>query len=217
MRSCASGPSPGGFCAYIGPVKKSTLIVLGLVALVVVWGISSYNGLVGLEQAVRAQWGQVENVYQRRADLVPNLVETVKGAANFEKETYIAVAQARSQVGQVSAQGADKLLSDPEAFKKFQEAQGQLGSALSRLLVVSERYPDLKATGAFRDLQSQLEGTENRIAVERMRFNETAQAYNSKRQRFPTVLIAGLFGDKFKEKPYFTAQPGAEVAPKVKF
>jgi LemA protein len=201
----------------LAPVKKSTLIVLGLIALVVVWGISSYNGLVGLEQAVRAQWGQVENVYQRRADLVPNLVETVKGAANFEKETYVAVAQARSQVGQVSAQGADKLLSDPEAFKKFQEAQGQLGSALSRLLVVSERYPDLKATAAFRDLQSQLEGTENRIAVERMRFNETAQAYNSKRQRFPTVLIAGLFGDKFKEKPYFTAQPGAEVAPKVKF
>jgi LemA protein len=201
----------------LAPVKKSTLIVLGLIALVVVWGISSYNGLVGLEQAVRAQWGQVENVYQRRADLVPNLVETVKGAANFEKETYVAVAQARSQVGQVSAQGADKLLSDPEAFKKFQEAQGQLGSALSRLLLVSERYPDLKATAAFRDLQSQLEGTENRIAVERMRFNETAQAYNSKRQRFPTVLIAGLFGDKFKEKPYFTAQPGAEVAPKVKF
>jgi LemA protein len=205
------------FGAYIAAVKKSTLIVLGVVALLVVWGISSYNGLVGLEQAVRAQWGQVENVYQRRADLVPNLVETVKGAANFEKETYVAVAQARSQVGQVSAQGADKLLSDPEAFKKFQEAQGQLGAALSRLLVVSERYPDLKATAAFRDLQSQLEGTENRIAVERMRFNETAQAYNSKRQRFPTVLIAGLFGDKFKEKPYFTAQPGAEVAPKVKF
>jgi LemA protein len=201
----------------LAPVKKTTLIVLGGIALLVVWGISSYNGLVGLEQAVRAQWGQVENVYQRRADLVPNLVETVKGAANFEKETYVAVAQARSQVGQVSSQGADKLLSDPEAFKKFQEAQGQLGAALSRLLVVSERYPDLKATAAFRDLQSQLEGTENRIAVERMRFNEAAQAYNSKRQRFPTVLIAGLFGDKFKEKPYFTAQPGAEVAPKVKF
>jgi LemA protein len=217
MRSCAEGAFLARFCAYIGPVKKSTLIVVGVIALFVVWGISSYNGLVGLEQAVRAQWGQVENVYQRRADLVPNLVETVKGAANFEKETYVAVAQARSQVGQVSAQGADKLLSDPEAFKKFQEAQGQLGSALSRLLVVSERYPDLKATAAFRDLQSQLEGTENRIAVERMRFNETAQAYNSKRQRFPTVLIAGLFGDKFKEKPYFTAQPGAEVAPKVKF
>jgi LemA protein len=198
-------------------VKKTTIIVLAVVAVAVIGTISSYNGLVGLEQGVRAQWGQVENVYQRRADLIPNLVETVKGAASFEKETYTAVAQARSQVGQISAQGAEKLLSDPAAFQKFQQAQGQLSSALSRLLAVSERYPDLKATANFRDLQSQLEGTENRIAVERMRFNEAAQAFNAKRQRFPTVLIASLFGDRFKEKPYFTAQAGAEVAPKVKF
>jgi LemA protein len=211
------GTFHAGDCAYIDAVKKSTLVILGLAAVAVIWGISSYNGLVGLEQGVRAQWGQVENVYQRRADLIPNLVETVKGAAAFEKDTYTAVAQARAQVGQISAQGADKLLSDPAAFKRFQEAQGQLSSALSRLLAVSERYPDLKATAAFRDLMSQLEGTENRISVERMRYNEVAQTFNSRRQRFPTVLIAGLFGDRFKEKPYFTAQPGAEVAPKVKF
>jgi LemA protein len=198
-------------------VKKGTLIALAVIAVVIFAGIRSYNGLVDLEQGVRAQWGQVENVYQRRADLVPNLVETVKGAAAFEKDTFTAVAQARAQVGQISAQGADKLLSDPAAFKRFQEAQGQLSSALSRLLAVSERYPDLKATAAFRDLQAQLEGTENRIAVERMRYNEVAQAFNSRRQRFPTVLIASLFGERFKEKPYFAAQPGAEVAPKVKF
>jgi LemA protein len=179
--------------------------------------IHSYNSLVSLDQAVRAQWGQVENVYQRRADLIPNLVETVKGAAAFEKDTFTAVAEARSRAGQITAQGADKLLSDPEAFQRFQQAQGQLSSALSRLLAVSERYPDLKATAAFRDLQAQLEGTENRIAVERMRFNEAAQAFNARRQRFPTVLIAPLFGGRFKEKPYFQAQPGAEVAPRVKF
>src|SRR4051795_631795 len=126
-------------------LKWIGLSIVGIVVLLALSLAGTYNSLVSLDQAVQAQWGQVENVYQRRADLVPNLVETVKGAANFEKETYVAVAQARSQVGQVSAQGADKLLSDPEAFKKFQEAQGQLGAALSRLLVVSERYPDLKA------------------------------------------------------------------------
>jgi LemA protein len=198
-------------------VKKSTLIIIGAVVLVGLWAASSYNALVSLDQAVRSQWGQVENVYQRRADLIPNLVETVKGAANFEKETYTAVAEARSRAGQITAQGADKILNDPATFQKFQQSQGELSSALSRLMVVSERYPDLKATAAFRDLQTQLEGTENRIAVERMRFNETAQAYNSRRQRFPTVLVASLFGGRFKEKPYFTAQPGAEQAPKVKF
>jgi LemA protein len=196
---------------------KKLLIAVGIIAVLGLIIASSYNGLVGLDQGVRAQWGQVENVYQRRADLIPNLVETVKGAANFEKETYTAVAAARAQVGQVSAQGMDKILNDPQQFQKFQEAQNQLSSALSRLLVVSERYPDLKATAAFRDLQAQLEGTENRIAVERMRFNEAAQAFNSKRQRFPTVIIANLFGGRFKEKPYFQAQQGAATAPKVKF
>jgi LemA protein len=193
---------------------------IGLVVLLVLLigsAVSGYNALVQLDQAVRAQWGQVENVYQRRADLVPNLVETVKGAAAFEKDTFTAVAEARSRVGQVSAAGLQNVVKDPEAFQRFQQAQDGLSSALSRLMAVSERYPDLKATGAFRDLQAQLEGTENRITVERMRFNETAQAFNTRRQSFPTVLIVGFFGDRFAEKQYFKAQAGSEVAPKVKF
>jgi LemA protein len=198
-------------------VKKSTWVVIGLIVLLALGGVSSYNGLVSLDQAVRAQWGQVENVYQRRSDLIPNLVETVKGAAAFEKETYTKVAEARAKVVQISGEGLEKILNDPDAFKRFQQAQGELSSALSRLMAVSERYPDLKATAAFRDLQVQLEGTENRITVERMRFNEAAQAFNSKRQRFPTVLFASLLGSRFKEKAYFEAQPGADVAPKVKF
>ena len=198
-------------------VKKTTWVVIGVIVLLVLGGVSSYNGLVGLDQAVRAQWGQVENVYQRRSDLIPNLVETVKGAAAFEKETYTKVAEARAKVVQISGEGLGKILDDPEAFKRFQQAQGELSSTLSRLMAVSERYPDLKATAAFRDLQAQLEGTENRVAVERMRFNETAQAFNTKRAGFPTVLFAALFGERFKEKPYFQAQPGADVAPKVKF
>ncbi len=199
-------------------MKKWILAIA--VVLVLIIGMSvvgGYNSLVSLDQAVRAQWGQVENVYQRRADLVPNLVETVKGAAAFEKETYTAVAEARAQVGKVSSASLEKLAADPEAFQRFQKAQEGLGSALSRLLVVAERYPDLKATANFRDLQSQLEGTENRITVERMRFNETAQAFNTKRQSVPTVFIAGFFGNRFKEKPYFQARPGAETAPQVKF
>src|SRR5215216_5615773 len=185
-------------------MKKVVLAVV-VIAVLLIGGAawSGYNGLVSLDQGVRAQWGQVENAYQRRADLIPNLVATVKGAANFEKETYTAVAEARARVGQVSGAGASKLLDDPAAFKKFEEAQQGLGGALSRLMVVSERYPDLKATAAFRDLQSQLEGTENRITVERMRFNESAQAFNTKRQSLPTVLIAPMFGARFKEKPYF--------------
>jgi LemA protein len=199
-------------------VKKTTLIGVAVVVLVVLGiGGSSYNGLVSLDQAVRAQWGQVQNVYQRRSDLVPNLVETVKGAAAFEKDTFTQVAQARAKVVQISGEGLDKLVSDPQAFQRFQQAQGELSSALSRLMAVSERYPDLKATGAFRDLQAQLEGTENRIAVERMRFNEAAQAFNTKRDSFPTVLVAGFFGSRFQEKVYFQAQAGAETAPKVKF
>jgi LemA protein len=198
--------------------KKIGLGCLGLglvVALAVAaFGISSYNGLVSLDQAVQAQWAQVENVYQRRADLVPNLVETVKGAAAFEKDTFTAVTEARSKVGQVNASG---IANDPQAFAKFQQAQDGLSSALSRLMVVVEKYPDLKATQNFRDLQAQLEGTENRIAVERMRFNETAQAFNTKRMSFPTVMIAGFFGSRFNEKVYFKAQAGAETAPAVKF
>ena len=191
--------------------------VLVVVALVLGLGVvGGYNSLVALDQAVQAQWGQVENVYQRRADLVPNLVETVKGAAAFERDTFTAVTEARSRVGQVAA-GGQSVPNDPAAFARFQQAQDGLSSALSRLMVVVERYPDLKATGNFLELQAQLEGTENRIAVERMRFNEAAQAFNTRRQSFPTVLIAGFFGDRFRDKVYFQAQAGTEVAPTVEF
>src|SRR5579864_3313370 len=194
------------------------LIAVVLVVLVLVLpAIASYNNLVRLDQAVQAQWGQVENVYQRRADLIPNLVATVKGVANFEKSTYVAVAEARAKVGQVSAGGTQNLANDPQAFAKFQAAQDGLTSALSRLLVVVERYPDLKANQNFLDLQAQLEGTENRIAVERHRYNEVAQSYNVAIRRFPASLIAGLFGNQFATKAYFQAQPGAENAPKVGF
>jgi LemA protein len=166
-----------------GAAVLAILLILGLTAM------GSCNGLVALDQAAQAQWGQVENVYQRRADLVPNLVETVKGAANFEKETLTAVVEARASVGQLSAGAAKNLANDPEAFKRFAAAQDQLSSALSRLLVVSERYPELKATGAFRDLQVQLEGTENRISVERGRFNEAALARAGEElaRHFPTA------------------------------
>ncbi len=195
---------------------KGILLGCGLVALVVILFVGlavagGYNRLVSLEEAVKSAWGQVENVYQRRADLVPNLVETVKGAAAFEKDTFTAVAEARAKVGQVNV----GTVPDAQQMQKFQAAQDGLSSALSRLLVVVERYPELKATQAFRDLQAQLEGTENRIAVERRRFNETAQAFNTARRRFPTVIVASLFG--FAEKPYFQAAPGSEKAPQVKF
>lgn len=201
--------------------KSFALGCLGLLILaVVIIGVTTagiYNSLVSLDQKVRAQWAQVENVYQRRADLIPNLVETVKGAAEFEKETFTAVTEARSKVGQITAGGMEKMINDPEAFARFQQAQDGLSSALSRLMVVVEKYPELKATQNFRDLQVQLENTENRIAVERMRFNEVSREFNTRRMKFPTVLIAGFFGSRFKEKPYFAAQPGAETAPKVAF
>ncbi len=207
-------------CTAMRMMTSKRWFLVGLLGVLLLMGFSmagSYNTLVALDQAVRAQWGQVENVYQRRGDLVPNLVETVKGAAGFEKETYLAVAEARSRVGQVSAEGLQKILQDPQAFQRFQQAQDGLSSSLSRLLMVAERYPDLKATAAFRDLQTQLEGTENRITVERMRFNDTAQAFNTRRQSIPTVFIAGFFGQRFNEKAFFTAQAGSNVAPKVKF
>lgn len=192
-------------------------IVLGIVLIVVIWFVATYNSLVSSQQTVQAQWGQVQNVYQRRADLVPNLVATVKGAANFEKSTYTDVAQARASVGQISPQVVQQALSNPQAFKQYQTAQDTLGSALSRLLAVSEAYPDLKASQNFLTLQSQLEGTENRIAVERKRFNDDARAFNTKRDTAPTVFIAGLFGSRFSEVPYFSAQAGAEKAPQVNF
>jgi len=189
------------------------VVLLGiLVVALYVTGV--YNSLVGLDQKVQSQWGQVENAYQRRADLIPNLVETVKGAAAFERDTFTAVTEARAKVGQVQVNAGELT---PDAFAKFQEAQDGLSSALSRLLVVIEKYPELKATENFKELQAQLEGTENRITVERMRFNEAAQSFNTRRNRFPAVLIAGFFGEKFKEKVYFKAQAGAETAPKVKF
>src|SRR5450432_2563966 len=201
--------------------KKIGCGILGgilLVAIVIGVSISgTYNSLVQLDQATQAQWAQVQNAYQRRADLVPNLVATVKGAANFEKDTMTAVTEARAKVGQVTSQATAQVVNDPEALKRFQQAQDGLSSALSRLLVVSEKYPDLKATQGFRDLQVQLEGTENRISVERMRFNEMAQAFNTARNRFPTVLIAGMFGSRFAEKAYFHAQAGASTPPQVKF
>lgn len=197
--------------------KLGLIVVVALVAILGIGGVGSYNKLVGSSQAVEGQWAQVENAYQRRADLVPNLVETVKGAAKFESSTLIAIAEARSRVGQVSAQATEKIVNDPAALQKFQQAQEGLSSALSRLLVVAEQYPELKATQNFRDLQVQLEGTENRIAVERMRFNEVAQAFNTTRNRFPTVLVAGMFGSRFAEKAYFRAQAGAATAPHVQF
>jgi LemA protein len=201
-----------------------TKVILGIVGAIVLIAIvlglavvGPYNTLVRLDQAVQAQWAQVENVYQRRADLVPNLVETVKGASNFEKDTLTAVTEARAKVGQVTPGAMQNIVNDPAAFQRFQQAQDGLSSALSRLMVVAERYPELKATQNFRDLQVQLEGTENRIAVERMRFNESAQAFNTRRESFPTVLIAGFFGQRFQPKAYFKAQTGAEKAPAVKF
>jgi LemA protein len=191
------------------------VILIGVVVIVALWVVSAYNGLVSLDQKALSQWAQVESAYQRRADLIPNLVETVKGAAEFEKDTFTQVTEARAKVGQM--QLGNNPASDPEAFAKFQQAQDGLSSALSRLLVVVEKYPDLKATQNFRDLQVQLEGTENRINVERMRFNEAAQAFNTKRMSFPTVVIANFFGKRFQEKSYFKSQAGAETAPKVQF
>jgi len=194
-------------CGIIGALAILVLIVVAIAG-------GSYNRLVGLSQSVDKQWSQVQNVYQRRADLVPNLVATVSGAANFEKSTLTEVTAARASVGQVKI-SPESAPADAEKLAEFDRAQGQLSSALSRLLVVSERYPELRATQNFQTLQAQLEGTENRISVERGRFNETVQAYNTAVKSFPAVLYAGIFG--FRPKPYFNAAPNAEVAPKVQF
>ena len=192
-------------------------VLIAAVALLALVAVGQYNGLVEAQQRVEAQWGQVENVYQRRADLIPNLVATVKGSAAFEQETLRQVVEARSRVGQVSAQAGAEILNDPQAFARFQAAQDQLSSALSRLLVVVERYPELRSTAAFRDLMSQLEGSENRIAVERNRFNEEARGYNTRVRRVPAAWLIGLLGWPFEPKPYFTSQPGAATAPRVDF
>ena len=200
--------------------RKIGRVWLAILAVPVILGFyvsTTYNGLVRGDQQVQSQWAQVQNVYQRRLDLVPNLVETVKGAAAFEKSTYTAVAHARAQAGQSLADPAKNGSVDANGFARFQKAQDGLSSALSRLMVVVERYPDLKASENFRDLQAQLEGTENRIAVERMRFNEVAQTFNARRDSFPTNLVAGTFGARFQDKSYFKAQAAAETAPKVSF
>ena len=173
-----------------------------------------YNSLVKLQTNVDQSWAQVQNVYQRRADLIPNLVNTVSGAANFEKSTLVEVTNARASVGQVKID-PNKAPTDPAQLEQFQAAQGQLGNALSRLLVVVERYPELRANQNFLSLQAQLEGTENRISVERGNFNTAVQEYNVAVRSFPTNLIAGMFG--FAPRPFFNAQPGAEKAPAVNF
>lgn len=190
------------------------LIVVAVVVIgAIMWGTGIYNNLVGLDENVTQSWSQVENQYQRRADLIPNLVNTVKGVANFEKETYTAVTEARSKVNQIKM--TPEMLNDPNAFAQFQNAQDGLSSALSRLLVTVENYPQLKANENFSQLQSQLEGTENRISVERKKFNEVVQNYNTTVRRFPASLIAGFTG--FTQKQYFKAVAGSDQAPKVEF
>lgn len=197
---------------------KTLLIVLGIliavVALIGMWAAGIFNRLVTLQQATDVAWAQVQNVYQRRADLIPNLVNTVSGAANFERSTLNDVVQARASVGKVTVPPGTAP-TDPQQLAEFERAQAQLGSALSRLLVVVEKYPELRATASFRDLQAQLEGTENRIAVERGRFNEAVQAYNTAIRRFPAALLAGMFGHQ--PRPYFTATAGADRPPPVNF
>lgn len=194
-------------------MKKGIIIATAVIVLFALMLRGTYNRLVTAEEAVKSGWSQVENVYQRRLDLIYNLVETVKGYAAHESETLQNVIEARSKASQITV--TPEVLNDPNTFALFQKSQGELSSALSRLMVVVEQYPNLKANENFLALQSQLEGTENRIAVERMRFNETAQAFNTLRRRFPTVFLANMMG--FKEKAYFQAESGADKAPKVKF
>lgn len=197
-------------------MKKGCLPAIIIVVLVLLFGgcslKNSYNSMNTMNQDVRSKWGQVENMYQRRMDLIPNLVKTVQGAANFEKSTLTQVIQARASATQIRVDPNDL---SPEKIQQFQQAQGQLSQALGRLMVVSERYPELTATQNFKDLQAQLEGTENRIAVARMDFNNSVQVYNTKVKSFPAVIWAGMFG--FKEKGFFQAEAGAEKAPQVNF
>ncbi len=189
--------------------KYAIWIILGVLVLI---GIGGYNGLVGSRETVNKAWANVEGSYQRRADLIPNLVSTVKGVADFEKSTLTAVIEARAKATSIRI---DPNNMTPEKLQEYQAAQSQVGGALSRLLVVAEQYPQLRATESFKELQSQLEGTENRINEERRKFNEAAQSYNTSRQKFPRVILANLFG--FKERPYFEADKGSEKAPSVKF
>ena len=195
---------------------KKTWIVLAVIAVLLLLAYSSvkssYNSMVTMQEGVTAQWSQVENVYQRRSDLIPNLVSTVKGYANFEKETLTQVIEARAKATSVTV---DPSKLDAQSLQNFQNAQSGLSSALGRLMVVVEKYPDLKANQNFMDLQAQLEGTENRITVERQKFNQSAQAYNTFIRTFPKNIFAGMFG--FEKKAYFEADKGSEKAPQVQF
>lgn len=193
--------------------KIVAIAVVVLLVFVAISGVSGYNRVVKLDQDVAQAWSQVENVYQRRADLIPNLVETVKGAANFEQETLTKVIEARAAASQVKI--TPEMLNNPEMLQKFEQVQGDLSSALSRLLVTVEQYPELKANANYLALQDELAGTENRIAVERLRFTESVQSYNTAVKSFPMSMLAGMFG--FGPKAYFEAQEGAEEAPKVQF
>lgn len=193
-------------------MKKSNIIIIAVVAILAIWGISSYNGLVTMEEDVNGQWSNVETQYQRRADLIPNLVSTVKGYASHEKETLEGVIQARSAATQIKVDVNDLT---EEKLAEFQKAQSAVTSALGKLLAITENYPDLKANQNFLELQAQLEGTENRINVARTNFNNTAKEFNTAIRRFPKSILAGLFG--FKKRAYFEAAEGAEQAPKVEF
>ena len=189
-------------------MKKTWIIVIVILAVLIGYSVSSYNSMVTQEEKVGTAWSNVENQYQRRSDLIPNLVNTVKGYAAHEKETFDAVVSARAKATQMSVDIDDLTAA-------YQRAQGEIGSALGRLLAVTENYPELKANENFKELQAQLEGTENRISVERRKFNETAREYNTSIRRFPKNIFAGIFG--FEKRPYFEAEEGAEQAPEVKF
>ena len=200
-------------------MKKGCLISIIIVAVIaffavslIVWGTRVYNNMVTMNEGVTSQWGNVETSYQRRADLIPNFVNTVKGAANFEQSTLTQVIEARAKATQVTI---DPTKMTAENMQQYQQAQGEVSSALSRLMVVVEKYPELKATQNFRDLQVELEGTENRINVERRKYNDMAREFNTYIRRFPQNMLSGMFG--FESKPYFEAQQGAEKAPEVKF
>ena len=193
-------------------MKRNTIIIIAAIVAIVGYCMSSYNTLVGQDEAVGTAWSNVENQYQRRVDLIPNLVNTVKGYASHEKKTFEAVVSARAKATQTTVDIDDLT---PEKIAAYQKAQGELGSALGRLLAITENYPELKANENFKELQAQLEGTENRISTERHKFNEVAKTYNTSIRRFPKNIIASMFG--FEKRPYFEAQEGAEKAPEVKF
>ncbi len=193
-------------------MKKAIIIVVAVVAIVVIWCITGYNSLVGMEENVNNQWANVETQYQRRSDLIPNLVNTVKGYATHEQETLEGVVEARSKATQIKV---DPQNLTPEKLAEYQQAQGQLATALGKLLAITENYPDLKANQNFQELQAQLEGTENRITVARKNFNDAARKFNTSIRRFPKNILAGLFG--FDKRTYFEAQEGAETAPSVEF